>query len=118
MTRRVYLYFAVTFVLGVVLGGAGMFLCAWYGGHWRRPFSKERLVRQITHDLALDPGQTQQLTAIIDESSKKYDALHGEVHPRFVALRDETDDKIRAILTPVQLKKFNEMVEEWRRQHR
>lgn len=118
MTRRVYLYFAVTFVLGFVLGGAGVFSYVWYGGHWQHPFSQAGLVRQISRDLALSPGQTQQLTQIIAESSKKYDALHSEVHPRFVALRDETDDKIRAILTPDQVKKFNNMVQEWRRQHR
>ena len=117
MTRRVYLYFAVTFVLGVVLGGAGMFLYAWYGGHWERGFSKERLVNQISRDLALTPGQRQQLTAIVDESSKKYDALHAEVHPRFVSLRDETDNEIRAILRPEQLAKFNALVQAWRKQH-
>jgi Spy/CpxP family protein refolding chaperone len=40
--------------------------------------------------------------------------LHNQVRPQFEALRDQTDNQIRQILTPDQVSKFNDLVREWR----
>ena len=116
MRRRAYLYFTLTFLLGLVLGGLGVFLYGWYGGRWRRPFDHQRVVQQVTHDLNLNPTQAQELGQIIDESSKRYQALHEQTKPQFDALRQQTDDRIRQILTPEQAAKFNALIEKLRQE--
>ena len=111
MTRRAYLYFALTFLLGVVVGGAGFFFFGWYTGHWHRGFDKDRIVRHMSRDLKLSPEQTGQLNRIMDDSEQKFRALRAQQRPQFDALQNETRDNIRKILTPEQIVRFNEMVQ-------
>src|SRR5574340_1133973 len=112
MKGRVYLYFVLTFVLGIVIGGAGTFYYGWHTGRWRRGFSKQRVVNHLTQELGLSSSQAQQLSQIIDDSSKKYRQLRGQVDPQFQALHEDTDNRIRQILTPAQLDKFNALVQQ------
>jgi Spy/CpxP family protein refolding chaperone len=110
MTRRAYLYFILTLLLGVVVGGAGVFFYAWYSGHWPHRPDRQRLARRLTRELNLNATQVQQLTQILDETSKKFDDLRKQLDPQFDAVRKESQDRVRQILTPEQLAKFNEMV--------
>jgi len=114
MKRRAYLYFLSTFLLGVALGAVGLFLYAWYGGHWRRPMEQRDFVKYLSQELKLDNQQTSQLTQILNESRKKYDALHSQVRPQFEALRQDTDNQIRQILNPDQAREFDEVIRKWR----
>jgi allophanate hydrolase subunit 2 len=115
MKGRAYLYFALTFVLGVVLGGVGMFLYAWYGGHWHRQLHPHDFVRYLTQELKLSDQQAAQVNQIIQVSSKKYQALHEQVRPQFDALREQTDDQIRRVLTPAQESQFDDVIHRWRK---
>jgi hypothetical protein len=112
--RRAYLYFALTFILGAVAGGAGLFFYGWYGGQWRRhPHghpSKEVIVRRLTHDLNLSDAQVRKLGPIIEDSMKKYSTLQSQIEPQFKAIREESRNQIRQILTPEQTAKFDELV--------
>ncbi len=114
MMRRAYLYFALTFILGTVAGGAGIFFYGWYGGHWHRhPHGrppKEVIVRRLTHDLSLSDAQVQQLRPIVEQSMRKYSALQAQIGPQFRAIREESRKEIRQILTPEQAAKFDELV--------
>lgn len=114
MKHRVYLYFVLTFLLGAVIGAVGLYLYAWYGGHWRRPMNRGQFVQDLTRQLKLSEQQASRLTQIMNDSRKKYDELHNQVRPQFEALRDETDSEIRQILTPDQVSKFDELVRQWR----
>ena len=114
MKRRAYLYFVLTFVLGAVAGGVGVFLYAWYGGHWHRQFDRGYIVQHLSTELKLNAQQVSQLKGIIDESSRKYEELHHQVRPQFAALREQTNNQIRQILTPEQGRKFDQLVREWR----
>jgi Spy/CpxP family protein refolding chaperone len=114
MTRRVYLYFGLTFLLGAVLGGVGVFYYGWHTGHWRSRFDRQQVVRDLTRDLQLTDQQVTQLNQIFDQSSKRYRELHKEAEPKFAAARDQTEREIRQILTPQQAEKFNQMVQKWR----
>jgi len=113
MTRRAYFYFVLTFLLGGVAGGAGVFFYAWYGGHWHREFSKRSMVSQLRRELKLNDSQEQKLNQIMDESSKKFRELRRETNPRFDALRQETRDQIRQILTPEQVNRFDQLFRQW-----
>jgi Spy/CpxP family protein refolding chaperone len=114
MKQRAYLYFVLTFLLGVVIGAVGLYLYAWYGGHWHQRVARGQFVQDLTRQLKLTDQQARELTRIMNDSRKKYDQLHSQVRPQFEALRNETDDEIRQILTPDQVSKFNELVREWR----
>lgn len=112
MTRRAYLYFVITFIIGVILGGAGVYYYAWCTGHWRRKWSEERIIHNLTRDLNLTPQQVPDLRTILDDNIKKYHAIQESIRPQLEALHGETDDRIRHILNPQQLTKFNELVRE------
>ena len=109
MTRRVYVYFIVTFLLGVIVGGAGVFFYGWHWGHWPRHQERQGFVAFMGRELNLSTAQVPQLEQIMSESRRKYDAVRERVEPELDAIRKETDNRIRQILTPEQLVKFNEM---------
>jgi Spy/CpxP family protein refolding chaperone len=110
MTRRAYLYFIITFLLGIVVGGAGVLFYGWYGGHWHRGFEKQRIVQRLTRELNLTDAQVKQLDQIVDDSMKRFAELRKQFEPQFDAAREESNNRIRQILTPEQLTKFDEMV--------
>lgn len=118
MTRRVYLYFAATFVLGVIIGGAAVFIYAWNTGHWHRGFNRDRVVHHLQEELGLSSPQVQQVRQIIDDEGKKFSELQKQVEPQFMAVREDTRNRIRQLLSPQQLSKFNEMVRRWDERHR
>jgi len=110
MTRRAYIYFVLTFLLGATAGGAGVFFYGWYGGHWHRGFEKQRIVRRLSRELHLTDAQVKQLDQIVGDSMKRFMELRKQVDPQFDAAREETNNRIRQILSPEQLTKFNEML--------
>lgn len=110
MTRRAYFYFVLTFLLGIIVGGAGVFYYGWFSGQWRHEFDQKRIILHMKRDLNLDDSQVQKLTQIFQESSKKRKELDQKNQPQMDALRKETRDQIRQILNPEQLAKFNEHV--------
>jgi Spy/CpxP family protein refolding chaperone len=114
MTRRAYIYFVLTFLLGVIVGGAGFFGYAWYAGHWHQSFDKQRILRHLKRDLNLSDSQVEQLRPILDDEEKKHAELKSRVDPQFQALREEFRNRVREILTPEQREKFNDLV---RRHH-
>lgn len=114
MKNHAYIYFLLTFVLGVVVGAAGMFSYTWYGGHWHQRLDRNYVVKYLTKELKLDDEQTGQLNRIMDDASQKYQALHSQVRPEFEALRQQTDNQIRHILSADQARKFDDLVRQWR----
>jgi hypothetical protein len=113
MKRRFYVYFALTFILGLVIGAAGMYSYGWYTGHWHQRFSRHRVVDYLQKELSLSQTQTQQLQQIINNMEKKESELRDQVEPQFQAIREETRDETRKILNPQQVDKFNAMVKRW-----
>jgi Spy/CpxP family protein refolding chaperone len=110
MTRRVYIYFILTFLLGLTLGGAGTFFFTWYTGHWHMRFDPQRIVDHMRRDLKLSDNQVQQLRQIMDETDAKFKELRKQSSPAFDNIRHEMRDRIRRILTPEQIVKFDEIV--------
>ncbi len=110
MTRRVYIYFVLTFLLGLALGGAGVFSFTWYTGHWHMRFDPQRIVDRMRRDLNLSDNQVQQLRQIMDETDAKFKELRKQSSPAFDNIRHEMRDRIRRILTPEQVVKFDEIV--------
>ena len=113
MRRRAYIYFVLIFVLGFLIGAAGMYSYGWYTGHWRRPFNRHRVIDYLQKELNLSQGQTQQLQQIFNEMGQKEEDLRNQMAPQFQAIREEARSETRKILNDQQLQKFNEMVKRW-----
>ena len=112
MTRRVYLYFIVTIILGAILGGAGVYYFLWHTGRLQHHvgFNKDHAVAHLKKALNLSDAQTQQVGQVFDESSQKVGDLQKQIDPQFQAIHMETRARIRQILNPDQTNKFDEMV--------
>ena len=111
MTRRVYIYFTVTFVLGVALGGLGVYYFLWSSGRIaHRGFNKERTLSHLKKELNLSDSQVQQISQIFDEGSQKIKEIQNQTDPQVQAIHQENRNRIRQVLSPDQVKKFDELV--------
>lgn len=104
------------FVLGCVTGAA---LDSAYrlraAGPSRRPPREQRhdhFFESLQKNLNLDERQSAQIRAVIDETRDGYRQLTTEVRPRYDSLRRDGRAKIRALLTPEQQQKFDQMTAE------
>ena len=113
MSRRAYLYFALTFLLGAIVGGACVYYYAWSTGHWHRPFNRQSFVSRLKGELNLSDTQVFQLEQILDGSTKKFRAAQQQADSQLNAIRQETRNRIRQILSPQQTHDFDELVRRW-----
>ena len=113
MSRRAYLYFALTFLLGVIVGGTCTYYYAWHTGHWHRPFNRQNFVRRLKGELDLSDTQVTQLEQILDGSMSKFRSAQQQSDAQLNAVREETRNAIRQILTPQQGQQFEELVRRW-----
>ncbi len=111
MTRRVYLYFVATIILGAILGGVGVYYFLWYNGRLQHPASTriDRVVR-LKKVLNLSDAQAQQIGRIFDESAQKVSDLQKQLDPQMQAIHMETRARIRQVLDPDQQRKFDDFV--------
>jgi signal recognition particle GTPase len=113
MSRRAYLYFALTFLLGVIVGGTCVYYYAWSTGYWRRPFNRQSFVSRLKAQLNLSDTQVSQLEQILEGSTKKFRAIQQQSDSQSNAVREDTRNKIRQILSPQQTQEFDELVRRW-----
>jgi periplasmic protein CpxP/Spy len=83
-------------------------------GHHRG--GPEHRVEMLQHSLNLSPDQTTQVKALLDDERSKMEALHGNTalapedrRTQMMAVRQDTNTKVRALLTPDQVTKFDAM---------
>ena len=114
MTRRAYLYFTLTIILGAVLGSSGTYYFLWHSGRLQHPggFNKARAKAHLKKELNLSDAQLQQIDQIFDVSSEKMTDLQKQIEPQFQAIRVETRAQIRQVLDSVQATKFDEFVKQ------
>jgi len=77
----------------------------------------EYLIKRMNDEVGLASDQQDQIKKILDETREKYRAVREEMEPaiknfepRFNAVREESRNRIRALLTAEQLPKYEEMV--------
>lgn len=110
--KAVFLVLAV-FVLGILLGGLATYM---FGGRvlagmgQRGPRDRAHLSERLTQDLGLNADQQRQLDAILAETQKKYEAIYEPVRAQAEQVRQQGRENIRAILTPEQRTKFEEIL--------
>ena len=79
----------------------------------------EFLIRRMNDKVGLTSEQQEQIKKILDETNDKYREIRKDIEPsikpfepRFNAVRQESRDRIRTLLTPDQLPKYEQMVTE------
>jgi Spy/CpxP family protein refolding chaperone len=120
MTRRVYLYFVATMVLGAILGGAGVYYFLWHTGRLQHPggFNKDHAMARLKKVLNLSDAQAQQIGKIFDESSKEMEDLQTQIDPQFQAIHLKTRGRIRQVLDPDQARKFDDFLRQLDERHK
>ncbi len=105
--REAALLVIVVFALGVLLGGIGTHLWGervW--GHQMAPKSRDAIVARLTHEVDLTPEQQKQVTAIVDDTRAQWKALYAPVDAQREQIRQQSREKLRALMTPEQTLKL------------
>jgi len=102
------------FLLGVIGGG----LVTLGVIRHRVPFGRgpqamtNFIVRRLSWDLRLDAQQREHLRGIVQESQQEMKAVRQQVRPQVETILDRADTRIRAILRPNQVERFDKLVAE------
>ena len=109
---------ACLFVLGVVAGSLGAHL--FYARSLDRPpgpppFFGAPLGPRLERHLELTPEQAVELRRILDETRREAEAMRRELAPRMRQVMQRSEERIRAILTPEQEQRFEELRRHQRR---
>lgn len=79
----------------------------------------EYIVNKMSQRLGLSPEQQEQIKAILEERNSRFRAIRTEMEPlmkefepRFSAIRQESRDKIRAVLKEDQRPEYEELLQE------
>ncbi len=116
--REAALLVFVVFLLGVLVGGVGNHF--WgervWGGKQEpastpRAPSRAQIVNNFTRELQLTPDQQQKVSAIIDDTRSQVRAMYAPLDAQHEQLRQQARARIRAILTPEQLPKFEQFMQ-------
>lgn len=112
--REAAILFVAVFVLGVVFGGIGSHL-------WNQHVSgeppitvitaahptRDQLIDNFCQQVQLTPEQRKQLAVIMDDTAAKWKALYAPLDTQKEEIRQEGRARIRAILSPSQIPKFD-----------
>jgi Spy/CpxP family protein refolding chaperone len=115
-SRKAALWIAAVFILGAALGGVSGYLFGHRASVAAAPAQmsedakRHQKVAQLTSALVLTTEQQTQIDAIFNETSGQFQSVRQEAHKQADAqievLRQRARDRIRAVLTPEQLPKF------------
>lgn len=112
--RKAIALLLIVFALGCALGAVGMrvWVQRVYGRQLegRGRHDHAAFVERMTRELALTPEQQKQLQAILEDTRKRYQSIYEQVRPQYDLARQQGRDRIRLILTPEQLPKFEDFV--------
>lgn len=101
------------FVLGFAAGALSMNLygkmTSRSGGRWD---PRMGALEKMNQRLNLTPEQQQQVEVILEETFERYGDIKKDIAPRFNTVRQQSRDRMRTVLTPEQLLKYEEMVQE------
>jgi hypothetical protein len=76
------------------------------------------IVEEFSQGLSLNTDQKTRLKQIVDQSRERYRALSLQFRPQYDAIRDETRQEIRQILTEDQKARFEKIIHEMDERHK
>jgi len=122
--RKAILLVVVLFLLGVAIGSVGTYavttrvLAAHPQPQPGLAHNPGQTMAMFTRELALTPDQQNQIQAIFSDTRAKYGQLHERLDPEYEQVRQQGRQRIRQVLTPDQLPKFEELLRQLDEQRR
>lgn len=111
MNRRAAFYLVVVFVLGMALGGVGVYLAdEWKVFDWHRHDHRRGVVDWLSRELSLTLPQQEQLQTILQDTGRQYGEIRERTKAENEQVRQAARERIRAILTEEQRLKFEELL--------
>ena len=107
------------FVIGVFLGVAatGIYIHHCFHEARARQGNFNPFLDKLTTRLGLSSTQRESIRAIFNNFGTKLEAERLDTNHELKALRDASNEKIRAILNDDQKQKFNDMISKWEAAH-
>ncbi|HUK89430.1 MAG TPA: hypothetical protein VLZ81_03445 [Blastocatellia bacterium] len=102
------------FVIGFVAGALSINLFQKVTGYGmtQSESPQDRHFKELKQRLNMTKDQEEKIRAIVDHTYTEYKAIGQEVEPKINDARQACRDRVRAVLTPEQLPKFEEFVHE------
>ena|SRR5271170_5453228 len=99
------------FLTGAVVGGLSVHIFGdrIWSSHASDPssqFGRDELLQQLSQQLNLSPEQRGEIKGIMDQTVSNFHRVLISVNPEFVEARQQGRQRIRGVLTPEQLPKF------------
>ena len=69
---------------------------------------------RVMEQLNLNAEQRDQVKAIFDDARARFIEMHKEAQPKFQEVREQTDARLRAVLTPDQWEQFQKLTSDHR----
>jgi len=79
--------------------------------------TREFIVARLSRELNLDQAQLAQLRVIVRETHAEMKVVRRQVRPQMEEILKRSQDRVRAMLHPEQLEKFNKTIEERKKRH-
>lgn len=111
--------FSVVFITSLILSFALGGTLGYFVPHPRADFKsfggpggkggermKKMMLDKMSTELNLSENQKKQVQEIFESHAPKMKVLHEEMRPKFDAIRNETQEQIKKVLTPEQAVKF------------
>jgi hypothetical protein len=76
---------------------------------------REFIVRRLNKELHLDPAQLEQLRTIVKETHAEMKNLRKQIRPQTEEVLARSQDRVRSILRPDQLEKYERIIAERRK---
>jgi hypothetical protein len=115
-TLRPVYCIVVVFTLGILCGSLGTHLFYKFRMETivnpRGPDREDRIVNRLDRKLGLDAGQKVQVRAIVHETQEGIREVRSRFRPQMMAIIENAETKIGAVLTPEQRKIYNQMIVE------
>ena len=73
---------------------------------------QDLIIRRLSWDLRLDRAQRAQLRVIVAAGHEDMKAIRKQIQPQVEELLTRSEAKVRAILRPVQVEKFDKLIAE------
>ena len=73
---------------------------------------RELIVRRLNHQLNLDAAQLSQLRVIVEETYDGIKNVRKQIKPQIEAILESSQNRVRAILLPDQLEKYEKIIAE------
>ena len=111
-SRKAALWIVAIFILGGALGGVSGYVFGHRVSAAPAPLSDEakrqQKVATLTNLLGLTTDQQSRIDAIFSDTATQFQTVHKESDAQIEVLRQKARDRVRAVLTPEQLPKFED----------